>query len=122
MKGKTTMSIERFIDKYKEKEVETKYSAGIVRENGNDYIIAYNQIGAEKTFSIGQPVYDEERNLIGYLGIGLYRHLDYHTENNIRVPAEYWKICLPTKYCVSGKKVFTYWQNEERKEKNETDL
>lgn len=110
------MSIERFIDHYKDKEVEIKYSAGIVEKYYNgDFIIVHEQKGAEETFSVGQPVYDEDKNLMGYLGIGLFQSLNYYTDNNIRIPAEHWRICLPTEHCVAGKKVYTYWQNEERK-------
>lgn len=32
------------------------------------------------------------------------------TEGKIRIPVEHWIICLPTKHCVEGKTVYTYWQ------------
>lgn len=100
----------RFIDHYKDNGVDTQYNAGIVIRNNNYFAIAYEQMGAAETFSIGQPVYDKDKNLMGYLGIGLYANLDYFTEGNIRIPVEHWVICLPTRYCVDGKKVYTYWQ------------
>lgn len=104
--------MDRFIDHYMDENVTTKYDAGIVYKNGNDFIIAYEQGGAEDTFSIGQPVYDKDGNLMGYMGIGLYANLDYSTEGQIRIPVEHWSICLPTKHCIAGKKVFTYWQTK----------
>lgn len=87
----------------------TEYDAGVVYEREGHYIIGYEMCGAEKTFSIGQPVYDKDGNVMGWLGIGLYRNLDYSIEI-MRVPCEYWEICLPTRYCEKGKKVYTYWQ------------
>lgn len=100
----------RFIDHYKDINIETKYDAGRVGRYENNYIITFEKIGARKTFSIGQPVYDEDKNLMGYLGIGLFRYLDYATDARVRIPVEHWTICLPTEYCVEGKKVYTYWQ------------
>lgn len=103
----------RFIDHYQDKDVATKYHAGRVSKYGNFFMIAYEMEGAKETFSIGQPVYDKDKNLMGYLGIGLYANLDYSTEGKIRIPVEHWIICLPTKYCEEGKTVYTYWQNKE---------
>ena len=104
--------MDRFIDHYKDENVTTKYDAGIVHKYGNDFIIAYEQMGARDTFSIGQPVYDKDENLMGYMGIGLFANLNYSTEGQIQIPVEYWSICLPTKHCIGGKKVFTYWQTK----------
>ncbi len=104
----------RFITCYKETEVSTKYDAGIVVEDGGNFLVGYEMQGARDTFSIGQPVYDKDGNLMGYLGIGVFDHLDYATDGNIRIPVEHWTICLPTKHCEGGKKVFTYWQNKEK--------
>lgn len=101
--------MKKFIDHYKDENVSIKYSAGVVEQYGKDFIVAYEQMGAKETFSIGQPVYDKDKNLMGYLGIGLYKNLDYSTDG-IRIPVETWTICLPTKHCVGGKKIFTYWQ------------
>ena len=100
-------NIERFIN-HIEDEYPTQYSAGYVIQRYGDFIIAEEQEGARETFSIGQPVYDKDGNLLGYLGIGLYANLDYAA--GVRVPVEYWRICLPTQDCIPGKKVYTYWQ------------
>lgn len=107
--------VNRFIDHYKDENVATRYYAGRVYKYDNYFIIAYGMQGAEETFSIGQPVYDKCNNIMGYLGIGLYANLDYSTEGKIRIPAEHWMICLPTKHCVEGKTVYTYWQAIESK-------
>lgn len=103
--------INRFLDTYKEKPDEEllDYSAGIVNVHDNEFVVDRQQAGAEETFSIGQPIYDKEANLLGYLGIGIFDHLDYANTNR-RIPVEYWKICLPTEYCARGKGIFTYWQ------------
>lgn len=110
----------RFIDHYKDAGVDTKYSAGIVRKYENEFIIAYEMKGASETFSIGQPVFDKDKNIMGYLGISFYKHLDYSTEGLIRIPVENWTICLPTEYCIDGKKVYTYWQMLEQMEVTES--
>jgi len=107
-------NIERFVDQfvdYIESEYPTQYSAGHIIQRYGDFIIAEEQAGARETFSIGQPVYDKDGNPLGYLGIGLYENLDYAV--GVRVPVEYWRICLPTQDCVPGKKVYTYWQYKE---------
>lgn len=108
--------IELFVNQAGVDKSELKYDAGRVCEQNGNFTIGYEMFGAEKTFSVGQSVYDKEGNLMGYLGIGLYDALDYTTNKNTRIPAYYWQICMPTKYCEVGKRVFTYWQNEERKE------
>lgn len=104
----------RFVDQLKMENVATKYDAGTVCERDGNFVIGYEMKGAEDTFSVGQPVYDVDGNIMGWLGIGLYSSLDYSAE--IRIPCEYWQICLPTKHCVAGKKVYTYWQNKAKSE------
>lgn len=52
---------------------------------------------------------------MGYLGIGLYESLNYG-RTDVRVPCDYWQICLPTEHCKVNKQVYTYWQMLERKE------
>lgn len=94
---------------------ETRYNAGTVCEINGGFGICYNEYGAEETFAVGMPVYDKDNNLMGYLGIGLYDGLTYGGTDMV-IPCEYWQICLPTKNCEVGKKVFTYWQMLERKE------
>lgn len=94
-----------------------KYYAGKAYKYNDTFIVGYEQMGAQDTFSIGQPIYDEEGNLMGYLGIGLLNSLDYATYSlgdeyrTLRVPVETWQICLPTKHCIHGKKIVTYWQH-----------
>lgn len=105
--------IKRFIAELN-KDVDYKdnliYSAGKVFVKSDECRVGFEQYGAGETFSVGQPVYDKDGNLLGYLGIGLAGSLDYSC--SIRVPVEYWTICLPTKHCTDGKQVFTYWQNK----------
>jgi len=89
-----------------------QYFGGKFAHNNSEYIIGYSQKGAEDTFSICQPMFDEDNNLLGYLGIGMYSHLDYSDHpHKLNVPVYYWKICNPTKYCKVGIEVYTYWQN-----------
>ena len=91
------------------------YSAGEigVYKDGS-FAVNYQQSGAEETFSISQPMYDLENNLVGYLGIGCYYNLDYCVESDLhkreKIPAYYWSIEKPTEYCKPGVAVQTYWQ------------
>lgn len=100
-------------------EEDLKYDAGNIHAHySGDFIVDHAMRGAEETFSIGQPVYTDEGELIGYLGIGLFGNLDYYLDNlELRVPVEYWKICLPTKHCNAGVHVNTYYQNLKRGKK-----
>lgn len=107
----------KFVNQYRNEEMlETKYDAGIVTKNGDQFCVGYETNGAGKTFSIGQPVYDKDFNLMGYLGIGFWEHLDY--AGDMRIPVEMWTICLPTEHCIEGKHVYTYWQMMEAKKEN----
>ena len=107
--------INRFIDCYQKDGYATDFSSGIVCIYGSGYMVGYEQMGARATFSVGQPVYDEDGNLMGYLGIGLYENLDYATGGELdRVPVEHWTICLPTPHCNVNKRIYTYWQNRQR--------
>lgn len=109
----TSENIIRFVNQSEVDEELLKYDSGVVSE-GN--IVGYAQNGAERTFSIGQPMYDKDGNLMGYLGIGLYRSLNYVSPiPGIEIPVEHWQIMNPTKFCKVGKNVFTYWQNKKRK-------
>ena len=111
------MEIKRFVDEDFEEEHNTVFNAGRVYQEEHHFYIGYQQLGAERTFSIGQPVYDVTGNLMGYLGIDLCDNLDYSgSTKNCRFPVERWQICLPTEHCVEGKTVYTYWQNRERLE------
>lgn len=105
----------KFIEQIKIKDMDRQYDAGVVCERDGNYIIGYEMQGAEETFSIGQPVYDKDKNIMGWLGIGLFKNLDYSAK--VRVPCEYWQICLPTKFCEVGKQVYTYWQMAESEDK-----
>ena len=74
------------------------------------------------TLDGGQPIYDTNKNKLGYLGIGLYNNLNYtNHSHNIDIPCYYWMICNPTQYCKDGIIIHTYWQNfnESVKEHNE---
>ena len=108
--------VKRFIECYKDEDVATEYEAGYIVKDMDEYVISGQMQGAEKTFSIGQPIYDREGNLMGYLGISLFHNLDYSTDTNIRIPVEKWVVLLPTKYCNHGKWVVTYWQNKKGEE------
>ena len=95
-----------------------QYSCGRISVNNGEYILGYSQKGAEDTFSICQPVFDKDNNLLGYLGIGMYQHLNYSdSPHDINIPCYYWKICNPTKHCKVGIEVFTYWQNYKEESK-----
>ncbi|MDR0497682.1 MAG: hypothetical protein LBH42_08720 [Treponema sp.] len=97
-----------------------KYSAGQVSDDRERLIIAYQQKGAEDTFSIGQPVYDKEYNLMGYMEIIVWGSLDYSERfNGENIPVEHWAIGNPTKYCRVGKQVLTYWQRWEAESCND---
>lgn len=109
------MEIKRFIDTYKDENVETKYDSGRIWVSDGRYLINGAMVGAEETFSVGQPVFNEEGDLLGYLSLYLLTNLDYATDGfDGRIPVEVWKVELPTIHCKHGIKVYTYWQNKER--------
>jgi len=89
-------------------------SAGRVSQRDYGFQVAYEQMGAQGTFSIGQPVYNIENQLMGFLSIGLYESLDVHIENKDchgeNIPAYFWRIDNPTSACQHGEKVYTFWQ------------
>lgn len=91
-----------------------EYDAGYVCKHGDEFFITEQQMGAEETFSIGQSVFDEKGNLLGYLGISLLEHVDYCNNLGVRIPVAMWRICLPTQHCKPGVKIVTYWQRELR--------
>jgi hypothetical protein len=111
---------EATLDKFRDDGL-LKLSAGTVYKDRNRFTVGYQTNGAEETFSIGQPVFDKDWNLMGYLGISLYSHLDYADRvpgRNIatgepielRVPVEEWAIENHTPRCEEGKAIYTYWQ------------
>ena len=110
------MEIKKFIDQVTSKNIETKYNAGRVWQCENDFLVSCETLGAQETFSIGQPVFDTDGNLMGYLSITLLNNLNYFCQDEYvsRIPKECWKICLPTRYCEHGKQIRTFWQNKER--------
>jgi len=69
------------------------------------------QHGALETFSVGQPVYDEEDNLMGFLACSLMSEVSYAERyNGERIPSAYWVIENPTAHCKVGKNIVTFWQ------------
>lgn len=109
--------IKRFIDQIKEgvNKEWMHLSSGWVYFDRESYHITEQQKGAEEDlFSVGQPVYDKDGNLMGYLGIDILTHLNYASDCDVKTPCEVWKICRPTEYCKHGKRVYTYWQNKEK--------
>lgn len=110
--------IKKFIYCYKDENVETKYDSGRLWETDDGFLINGAMVGAEETFSVGQPVFNEDGDVLGYLGIALLRNLDYAADDfDGIIPCEVWKIERPTKHCKRGIKVYTYWQNKERRNK-----
>lgn len=71
----------RFIDQEKPDCDYINYTAGRIccdSSKGSKYFLISGQMhGAEDTFSIGQPIYDKDNNLMGYLKIGLCDNLNY---------------------------------------------
>ncbi|MBP3851240.1 MAG: hypothetical protein J6D36_01715 [Erysipelotrichaceae bacterium] len=114
-------NITMFINQSKKTNIDTQYYAGRVWVVNGMPFINGQTFGAEETFSIGQPVYDEDCNLLGYLGISILENLDYALHEEAlskgikKIPCENWIICLPTKYCKHGVKVFTFWQYNKMK-------
>lgn len=99
----------RFVD---QKPVTDSFVLGLSAGKIDDRaIIAYAQRGIEDTFSIGQPVYDNENNLVGYMAIRLFENLDYSgLYNGESIPSYTWAIDKPTQYCKKGIFIKTYWQ------------
>lgn len=82
------------------------YSAGEVCQDGS---ITNQQIGAEETFAVGMPVYDEGNNELGRLSVGSFEHLNYHApESDVSIPVHYWKI--DGYKANERKKIKTYYQ------------
>ena len=104
--------IKEFVNQNSIDENSLKYDAGSVYEDYGVFLINGEQKGASDTFSVSQPIYDKNGYKMGYLGIGCFKSLDYaHLPHNEDIPVYFWQICNPTKYCESGKHVYTYWQN-----------
>lgn len=110
------MTMDKFVDCYSNNVNEPGVDAGVVGKYLDNFNVICDKKGIKETFSVGQPVYDRYGHIMGYLGIGLYQYVNYWTDCNIKIPMEYWMICLPTEHCVEGKQVYTYWQHKKRKE------
>lgn len=89
-----------------------KYDAGkVYGYEDNLYLVNNSEHGALGTFSTSQPVYDDENNLLGYLGLNVLRCLNYtKTPQGEDIPVPIWEICNPTKYCKAGVHINTFWQ------------
>jgi hypothetical protein len=84
--------IKLFIDEYKTKydDKVLSYYAGEICEDGD---ITNQQKGAEDTFSIGMPIYDESGAELGRLSIGLFENLTYNTPDiDIKIPVYTWRV------------------------------
>lgn len=114
--------ISTFFEQSRPDGVSTILSSKIDYDPGiNQYIIVQTYKELEETFSIGQPVYDCNYNLVGYLSIKLYASTYTYKKNDselLKVPIYYWIVGNPTKYCKSGSYIYTYWQiHQLRKDK-----
>lgn len=93
------------------------YNAGLIT---NDGTIAFNQIAAEETFSVGMPIYSAKTGeYIGRLSAGNYSHLDIELRDGLDnpIPATKWFV---EGYKGERKYIKTYWQM--LKEKNLIDM
>lgn len=116
-----TENVLRFSEQDEVKRSTINFDAGYVQEYEEDgnklYVIEWIQSGAEKTFSIGQPVFNSKGDQMGVLGIYILGN-DYWEKYHIAglTVMDAWIICMPTKHCKAGEKVYTYWQNKERED------
>lgn len=104
---------QRFIDQKQVSTDKLLYLAGYVEYSYEDgcFVVADQQLEAQETFSVGQPVYDVDNNLMGYLKIGLHESVNYYGDyNGEKIPVEAWEIGNPTKYCIHDKQIITFWQ------------
>ena len=102
------MKIKTFIDEYKTKYDKNtlSYFAGEICEDGD---ITNQQKGAEDTFAIGMPVYDEQGKELGRLSIGLFDNLNYSAD--IKIPVHTWRV---DGYKGERKKIKTFYQISNR--------
>jgi hypothetical protein len=85
-------NIKLFINEYKTKydNKTLSYYAGEICQDGD---ITNQQRGAEETFCIGMPIFDEEGNELGKLSIGLFEDLNYSVlDMEIKIPVETWRV------------------------------
>lgn len=103
-------TIKRFVDDCKRRKKHSDFilslSAGRVTSDG---IVTGQQRGAEDTFSLGMPIYDEAGSFLGKLELGLFDNLNYSskTKEGLDIPVEKWMI---HGYSGESKKLKTYWQ------------
>lgn len=76
-------------------------SAGIVYPETKDAFtdiaqgqIGYEKIGAQETFAVGMPMFSQDGEYLGRLGIGFYNNLPWAERDgrNEEIPVHYWKI------------------------------
>ena len=91
----------------------TDYSAGGITEDG---VIAYYQMGAEESFSVGMPIYSMDNKFIGRLSRGFYDWLSCDIKDlfNTPVPAIKWFI---EGYKGDRQPIKTYWQRVKEEKK-----
>lgn len=84
--------------------------AGHINTDGT---ISGMQVGAQKTFAVGMPIYSLKGEYLGRLSVGLYDILNYteRTEEGIEIPVEEWKI---EGYKGEWQKILTYYQAKEK--------
>lgn len=84
----------------------------------NLFLVFDYQYGAAEFFRVGMPVYDEDLNLMGYLGLGLWKNLDVsHKHRDVvpNIPSTRWEVRNPTEHCKNGKRMYTFWQMVNKK-------
>lgn len=76
-------------------------SAGVVYPESKDIFghteqgqIGFEKMGAQDTFAIGMPMFSQEGEYLGRLGIGFYKDLPWFQRDGRgkEIPAHYWKI------------------------------
>jgi hypothetical protein len=115
--------IELFYDQEKPDDKWLTYDSGkLVESSSGRLCIAYEERGARMLYSVGQPIYDTDYNLLGHLGIGIYNNLNYcdspNKEHDILIPVYFWSIENQTRFAISGTKVKTYWHYLKEKSKH----
>lgn len=104
-------TIKLFINEYNNKydDKTLQYRAGEICEDGD---ITNQQLGAEETFAIGMPIYDEEGNELGKLSIGLFKNLNYSTPPTITIPVYTWRV--DGYRAAKRKRIYTYYQHNRK--------
>lgn len=94
---------------------EYRSGLGLETEQGQ---IGYEQVGAQETFAIGMPMFSQEGEYIGRLGIGFYDCLPWAKRDgrDKEIPVHFWKI---EGYKGKGESPLTYYQYMNKFRKNE---